>query len=205
MENKMENNNLVNISGKISSDFQFSHEIFGEKFFDVLVDVERHSEYIDRIVVKVSERLVDLSEDWTGEPVIIKGQFRSYNDRTDVGNKLKLFVFAREWEFAEHLRDESDIELEGYICKNRGYRKTPLGREITDLILAVNRPYGKSDYIPCIVWGRNAKFAETLHLGTKVKVTGRIQSRDYVKLVQGIEESKTAYEVSISKLEVING
>ena len=200
----MENNNLVKIAGKIASEFQFSHEMFGEKFFDVLVDVERYSESVDRIVVKVSERLVDLSEDWMGEPVIIKGQFRSYNDHTDGGSKLKLFVFAREWEFAEKLRDESDIELEGYICRNGGYRRTPLGREITDLMLAVNRPYGKSDYIPCIVWGRNAKFAETLHLGTKVKVTGRIQSRDYVKLIHGIEENKTAYEVSISKLEVIN-
>ena len=203
MENNMENN-IVKIAGKIASDFQFSHEMFGEKFFDVLVDVERYSESVDRIVVKVSERLVDLTEDWTGEPVIIKGQFRSYNDHTDGSHKLKLFVFAKEWEFAEKLRDESDIELEGYICKNGGYRKTPLGREITDLILAVNRPYGKSDYIPCIVWGRNAKFAETLHLGTKVKVTGRIQSRDYVKLIEGNMENKTAYEVSVSKLEVIN-
>ena len=201
----MENNNLVKIAGKVASDFQFSHEMFGEKFFDVIVDVERYSEYVDRIVVKVSERLVDLTEDWTGEPVIIKGQFRSYNDHTDGGHKLKLFVFAKEWEFAEKLRDESDIELEGYICKNRGYRKTPLGREITDLILAVNRPYGKSDYIPCIVWGRNAKFAENLLPGTKVKVNGRIQSRDYVKLIEGIEQNKTAFEVSVSKLEVING
>jgi single-stranded DNA-binding protein len=200
----MENNNLVKLAGTIASDFEFSHDMFGEKFFNVLVDVERTSGYVDRIVVKVSERLVDLTEDWTGEKVIINGQFRSYNKHDGEKNHLMLFVFATAWEFAEKLCDESDIWLDGFICKKPIYRTTPLGREITDVLLAVNRPYGKSDYIPCIVWGRNAKFVDTLPVGTHVKVAGRIQSRTYVKLIDGIEEAKTAYEVSIAKLEVVN-
>lgn len=200
----MENNNLVKIAGTIASDFQFSHDMFGEKFFDVLVDVERTSGYVDRIVVCVSERLADVEEDLTGEKVIVSGQFRSYNKRDGERTHLMLSVFAKEWEFAEKLRDESDIWLDGFICKIPIYRKTPFGRDIADVLLAVNRQYGKSDYIPCIAWGRNAKFVDTLPVGTHVKVAGRIQSRTYVKLANGIEEAKTAYEVSIAKLEVVN-
>lgn len=200
----MENNNIVKIAGTIAGGFIFSHDMFGEKFFEVLVDVERTSGYIDRIVVCVSERLADVEEDLTGEKVIVSGQFRSHNKRDGERTHLMLSVFAKEWELAEKLRDESDIWIDGFICKPTSYRTTPLGREITDMLLAVNRPYGKSDYIPCIVWGRNAKFTSTLPVGTHVKVSGRIQSRDYVKLVNGIEEAKTAYEVSIAKLEVVN-
>ena len=200
----MENNNIVKIAGTVASDFEFSHEMFGEKFFNVLVDVERYSEYVDRIVVCVSERLIDLNENCIGEKVVISGQFRSHNERNGEKTRLLLSVFAKEWEFAEKLRDESDIWLDGFICKMPLYRKTPLGREIADVLLAVNRPYGKSDYIPCIAWGRNARFAEGLPVGTHVKLAGRIQSRDYVKMANGIEEAKTAYEVSVSKLEVVN-
>lgn len=200
----MENTNIVKISGTIASDFEFSHEMFGEKFFNVLVDVERTSGYIDRIVVCVSERLVDLTEDWLGDNVLVSGQFRSYNEHDGAKSRLVLYVFAKEWKFVDKFRDESNVLLDGYICKPPIYRTTPLNREITDLLLAVNRPYGKSDYIPCIVWGRNAKFASTLPVGTHLKISGRIQSRDYVKMANGIEEAKTAYEVSISKLEVVN-
>ena len=200
----MENNNIVKIAGTVASDFEFSHDMFGEKFFEVLVDVERFSDAIDRIVVCVSERLVDLNENCIGEKVVISGQFRSHNKRDGERTHLMLSVFAKEWELAEKLRDESDIWIDGFICKKPIYRTTPLGREIADVLLAVNRPYGKSDYIPCIVWGRNAKFVDTLPVGTHVKVAGRIQSRTYVKLIDGIEEAKTAYEVSIAKLEVVN-
>ena len=200
----MENNNIVKIAGTLASDFQFSHEMFGEKFFDVFVDVERTSGYVDRIVVCVSERLVDLTEECIGEKVVISGQFRSYNKRDGERTHLMLSVFAKEWELAEKLRDESEIWLDGFICKPTSYRTTPLGREITDVLLAVNRQYGKSDYIPCVAWGRNARYASTLPVGTHVKVAGRIQSRTYVKLIDGIEEAKTAYEVSVSKLEVVN-
>lgn len=200
----MENNNIVKIAGTVASDFEFSHDMFGEKFFNVLVDVERFSDSVDRIVVCVSERLVDLNENCIGEKVVISGQFRSHNKPDGEKTRLVLYVFAKEWEFAE-MRESSDIWLDGFICKKPIYRKTPLGREIADVLLAVNRPYGKSDYIPCIIWGRNAKFVDTLPVGTHVKVAGRIQSRDYVKLIEGSMENKTAYEVSIAKLEVVNG
>lgn len=198
-------NNVVSVAGTLVGDFVFSHEIYGEKFYTALVDVERHSDNVDTLIVTVSERLVDMTENWVGEKVVIKGQFRSHNKHEGDKTKLILSVFAKEWEFAEKLHDESKILLDGYICKPTTYRETPLGREITDVLLAVNRPYGKTDYIPCIVWGRNAKFAGELPVGTRIKLEGRIQSRNYVKLlIDGVSDNRVAYEVSVNKLEVVN-
>ena len=170
--------------------------------------VKRLSESEDRIPVMVSERLLDVSQDYEGEYIEVSGQFRSYNRHEEKKNRLVLSVFAREISFVEQ-EDNSvktnQIFLDGYICKPPVYRKTPLGREIADLLIAVNRPYGKSDYIPCICWGRNARYASAFQVGGHVLVWGRIQSREYVKKIAENEtEKRTAYEVSVSKLEYVD-
>lgn len=172
---------------------------------DVLVRRLSNSE--DRIPLMISERLIDVTQDYTGEYIMVSGQFRSYNRHEELKNRLVLSVFVREVEFIDEEMDgakTNSILLEGYICKKPIYRKTPLGREIADLLLAVNRPYGKSDYIPCICWGRNARYASGFEVGEHVQILGRIQSRDYVKKISETEtETRTAYEVSVSKLECI--
>ena len=188
-------------------DFRFSHEVFGEGFYIVDVSVDRLSELTDIIPLMVSERLVDVNEDYKGRLVEVSGQFRSYNRHEGTKNKLVLSIFVREWEEVEENLEAgktNQIFLDGYICKEPIYRKTPLGREIADLLIAVNRPYGKSDYIPCICWGRNARFASGFEVGGHVQVWGRIQSREYVKKLSETEtEKRVAYEVSVSKVEFI--
>ena len=205
MTDKVIENNQVTIMGKIVSEFFYSHEIYGEGFYMVDVEVERLSDSTDVIPVMVSERLLDVNRDYRGQLISISGQFRSYNRHEEKKNKLVLSVFAREIEFIEEVDENSksnQIFLDGFICKEPIYRKTPLGREIADLLLAVNRPYGKSDYIPCICWGRNARFANTFQVGDRCVVWGRIQSREYMKKISEEElEKRVAYEVSVSKLE----
>ena len=207
MTDKVIENNQVVIMGEIVSDFSFSHEIFGEGFYMVDVKVERLSDSNDMIPVMVSERLIDVTKDYRGEFIQISGQFRSYNRHEEKKNRLVLSVFAREAVFAEATDDKiksNQIFLDGFICKPPVYRKTPLGREIADMLVAVNRPYGKSDYIPCISWGRNARFAANFEVGSRVQIWGRIQSREYVKRLEDDRtEKRTAYEVSVSKLEEI--
>lgn len=205
MADKVIENNQVSIMGEIASEFVFSHEVFGEGFYMVDILVKRLSNSSDRIPVMISERLVDVTQDYQGEYIQILGQFRSYNRHEEKKNRLVLSVFAREISFVEEESDKmktNQIFLDGYICKMPVYRKTPLGREIADMLVAVNRPYGKSDYIPCICWGRNARFSSTFEVGGHVQVWGRIQSRDYMKKLDvDITEKRTAYEVSVSKLE----
>lgn len=205
MSDKIIENNQVTIMGEIISDFTFSHEVFGEGFYMVDVSVRRLSNSEDIIPLMVSERLIDVSRNYSGEFVMVTGQFRSYNRHDELKNRLVLSVFVREITFIDEEMDgakTNTILLDGYICKNPVYRKTPLGREIADLLLAVNRPYGKSDYIPCICWGRNARFAARFEVGVHVQIWGRIQSREYVKRLNEDEvEKRTAYEVSVSKIE----
>ena len=207
MADKVIENNQVSIMGQIASEFVFSHEVFGEGFYMLDILVKRLSDSYDRIPVMVSERLIDVTQDFQGEYIQIAGQFRSYNRHEEKKNRLVLSVFAREVSFVEEENDRmktNQIFLDGYICKAPVYRKTPLGREIADMLIAVNRPYGKSDYIPCICWGRNARFASSFDVGGHVQVCGRIQSRDYMKKLEGdLTEKRTAYEVSVSKLEYI--
>ncbi len=200
-------NNQVTLSGSIISPFRFSHEVFGEGFYMFDLSVGRLSECNDVIPVMASERLLNIHEDQIGKFAEINGQFRSYNYHSENKNRLLLSVFAREITLSD---DESDIAkpnsifLDGYVCKKPVYRKTPLGREITDLLLAVNRPYGKSDYIPCICWGRNARFADGFSIGGHVQLWGRIQSRDYQKKISETEtERRVAYEVSVNKLDYL--
>lgn len=203
---KMNENNKVTVMGEIVGEFSFSHEIYGEGFYMIDILVPRLSESADRIPLMVSERLLDIKKDYRGRNVKVSGQFRSYNRHEERKNKLVLSVFVRDWEFIDEVeRSEmtNHIELDGFICKEPVYRKTPLGREIADILLAVNRPYGKSDYIPCISWGRNARYANEFEVGSRCRVIGRIQSREYMKkLSEEQVEKRVAYEVSVSKLEV---
>lgn len=208
MSDKIIENNQVTIMGEIASEFLFSHEVFGEGFYMVDILVKRLSNSDDIIPLMVSERLIDVTGDLRGAYIEASGQFRSYNKHEDEKNKLVLSVFVREILFVDEELDgtkSNTILLDGYICKNPIYRKTPLGREIADLLLAVNRPYGKSDYIPCICWGRNARFASGFEVGEHVQVLGRIQSREYVKRLSETESKKRiAYEVSVGKLECVD-
>ena len=204
---KIIENNQVTVMGEIASEFEFSHEVFGEGFYMLELLVKRLSDSFDRIPVMISERLIDVTKDYRGEFIQISGQFRSYNRHEEKKNRLVLSVFAREAVFAEATDDKiksNQIFLDGFICKPPVYRKTPLGREIADMLVAVNRPYGKSDYIPCISWGRNARFAANFEVGSRVQIWGRIQSREYVKRLEDDRmEKRIAYEVSVSKLEEI--
>ncbi len=207
MTEKVLSNNQAVVAGEIISDFEFSHEIFGEGFYMVNVLVNRLSNTTDIIPLMVSDRLVDVEESYIGQKVEAKGQFRSYNKHEAEKNRLLLSLFVRELDFIEdeeNVHKPNQIFLDGYICKKPVYRMTPLGREIADVLLAVNRAYGKSDYIPCICWGRNARFAGKLEVGEHVAIWGRIQSREYQKKI-GEEEtvSRIAYEVSVSKMECL--
>ncbi len=205
MSEKVIENNKVSVIGEVVSEFTFSHEVFGEGFYLVSLSVSRLSDQVDVIPLMVSERLLDVKQDYRGRTVEAVGQFRSYNCHEGVKNRLVLSVFVRELNFLEEFTDctkTNQIYLDGYICKEAIYRKTPLGREIADLLLAVNRPYGKSDYIPCIAWGRNARYASGFTVGSRVRVWGRVQSREYTKKLSETQcEKRVAYEVSVSKLE----
>lgn len=202
---KVIKNNKVTIMGEVVSGFTFSHEIFGEGFYMMDVRCQRLSENFDTVPVMVSERLMDVEKDYSGQLISISGQFRSYNRHEEQKNRLILSVFAREIEFLDEVpggSESNQIFLDGYICKKPVYRKTPLGREIADVLLAVNRPYGKSDYLPVIFWGRNARYATYFKVGERMCVWGRIQSREYVKKLDDERtETRTAYEVSASRIE----
>lgn len=208
MVDKTIDTNRVKVVGKIISDKEFSHEMFGEKFYSFELEVPRLSDSVDILPITISERLLFDIDYYCGQYVIIEGQLRSYNRYINSNNRLILTIFTREIyipdedELTESLRKPNEIYLDGYVCKKPVYRTTPFGREITDLLVAVNRPYNKSDYIPSIAWGRNARFCENLLVGDHIKIWGRIQSRSYQKrLSSGEVESKVAFEVSISKLE----
>ena len=211
--NILENNSLV-LVGKITDEKKFSHEIYGEKFYSFNLSVPRLSGNADVIPITISERLFKEDELVVDKKVRVKGQFRSYNSYEKEKNRLILTVFAKDIEFLENQDDEvtaskeflsNEVVLVGYICKPPIYRQTPFGREITDILLAVNRAYNKSDYIPCIAWGRNARFCSKMEVGTEVRVIGRVQSRNYEKKHEdGTVEPRVAYEVSIASLELVN-
>ncbi len=207
MENINENN-IVTVGGIIVSEPEFSHEIYDEKFYKFNIEIKRLSESSDILPIIVSERLLDLDTLKLGKIVNVEGQFRSYNQINDGKSKLILSIFAKEITEKEDSQEGiltlNDATITGYICKTPIYRKTPLGRDICDILLAVNRTYKKSDYIPCILWGRNAKFCEKIPVGTRVKVSGRIQSRKYEKKYEdGTSKEMTAYEISVAKFSLI--
>ena len=208
-----ENNHII-LVGKVTSDKKFSHEIYGEKFYIFDLSVPRLSGNSDIIPITISERLMVNGDLPIGTKITVEGQFRSYNSYGEGKNKLVLTVFAKNVTLLENQESEvearkdflsNEVTLIGYICKKPVYRQTPFGREIADILLAVNRAYSKSDYIPCIAWGRTARFCENMEIGTEVKIVGRVQSRQYEKKHEdGTIESKVAYEVSVGSLEVVN-
>ena len=199
-------NNFVKLGGAVASNLELSHEIYGEKFYRFYIEIDRLSGLSDKIPVIISERLIDTENFELGKLVYIEGQYRSYNQVLETGkSKLILSVFVKNIEtegLDEKIKTVNSLTLVGCICKPPIYRKTPLGRDIADVLVAVNRAYNKSDYIPCILWGRNAKFCQTLGIGTNVKLEGRIQAREYEKKYEdGTVEKRVAYEVSVSKFE----
>ena len=209
-------NNYLTLVGKVTGEKKFSHEIYGERFYIFNLSIPRLSGNADIIPITVSERLIKEDTLQEGKKLLIKGQFRSYNSYENEKNRLILTVFAKDVMEVEEQENEeendivrkdivtNEVVLIGYICKKPIYRQTPFGREISDLLLAVNRAYNKSDYIPCIAWGRNARFCQNLEVGSQVKVVGRVQSRKYEKKHEdGTIENRVAYEVSIGSLEVI--
>lgn len=198
-------NNRAYVAGEVISAPVFSHEVLGERFYDVVLSVKRLSDRADEIPVTVSDRLMQDASLEVGTRLGVSGQLRSYNKQADGRSKLVLRVFARELDDGES-DTPNRIELEGYVCKPPVYRTTPFRREICDMLLAVNRAYNKSDYIPAIAWGRNAKYAGEFAVGDKVAVSGRIQSRAYQKVLpDGSTEERVAYEVSVSQLERVDG
>jgi len=208
-DNPQDTNN-IEIRGIISSDFSFSHEVYGEGFYNFIVGASRLSESVDLLPVTVSERLISSMNLAQGDLVDIRGQVRSYNNyiQEERRNRLLITIFAREIEQIEadtaNPKNPNNVYLDGFICKKPVFRETPFGREIADILLAVNRSYNKSDYIPCICWGRNAKFASTLNISDNVRIGGRLQSRVYQKKYDdGSVVEKSAYEISISKIELI--
>ena len=213
--NYSDNNHLI-LVGKVTSEKRFSHEIYGEKFYIFDMEVPRLSGNSDIIPITISERLITTEELAIGKKVLIEGQFRSYNSYENEKNRLILTVFAKDVVEVEEPEQQEENEmvkkdmvtnevvLIGYICKKPIYRQTPFGREIADVLLAVNRAYNKSDYIPTIAWGRTARFCQNLEVGTKVKIVGRVQSRMYEKKHEdGTIENRVAYEVSVGSLEVV--
>ena len=214
MNTNYDDNNHLKLVGKVTSEKKFSHEIYGEKFYIFNLSVPRLSGNADNIPVTISERLLTNQDITVGAKLEIEGQFRSYNSYDHEKNRLILTVFAKDIEFLENQEEEvefrkdqisNEVVLDGFICKKPIYRKTPFGREISDILLAVNRAYNKSDYIPCIAWGRNARFCENVPVGTEVRIVGRVQSREYEKKYEdGTVEKKVAYEVSVSSLEIAN-
>lgn len=214
MSTNYEENNRLTLVGKVTSEKVFSHEIYGEKFYIFNLSVPRLSGSEDIIPITISERLLTNAELKINDKISIDGQFRSYNSYQNEKSRLILTVFAKDVQFLPNQEEEitvgkdivsNEVVLDGYLCKKPIYRKTPFGREISDILLAVNRAYNKSDYIPCIAWGRNARFCENMEVGTEVKIVGRVQSRTYEKKFEdGRTEQRVAYEVSIGSLEVIN-
>lgn len=203
----MYENNITKINGEILTDFQFSHEKGGESFYTIDLLVRRKSGFEDILPVVVSDKIINVNEDCTGKYLEVEGQLRSYNKRIDEKMRLILVVFAFDVTFVEYLAESNDnnvISMNGYICKQPIYRVTPNNREIADVLIAVNRNFGKSDYIPCIFWGRNARYMNKIKVGTHLNLKGRIQSREYIKRhADGTEEEKTAYEVSVGWMEVV--
>lgn len=194
-------NNQVRLTGTITGKPRFSHEVLGEGFFELSLSVKRLSGQEDIIPLTVSERLLENHETQEGQTLCVAGQFRSYNKQENEKSKLMLTVFVREILSGNEEENPNVIKLTGYVCKQPVYRTTPFKREICDILLAVNRAYNKSDYIPCIAWGRNARYAANFRVGEKITVTGRIQSRNYQKAVGEETVTKTAFEVSVSKID----
>ena len=194
----MEHFNRVRLCGTVASRPELSHINHGVTFYKFILSVDRLSGQADKLpIIAPYEQLSSLSPD-LGDTLSLTGQLRSFNNKSGVGSRLVLSVFAREM----HSGGEApfnQIQLSGILCKQPTLRRTPLGREICDMILAVNRRYGRADYLPCIAWGAVAQAVADMHTGAHFSAEGRVQSRTYTKLVDGTLTERTAYEVSIMR------
>ncbi len=200
-----DSNNRAELIGTVESEPTFSHEIYAEAFYLFILDVPRLSGVSDHIRIIASERLLSDFNISKGDTVFVEGQFRSYNAMENGANRLILSVFARDIKYADDIgtKNPNTLFLNGFVCKEPVYRTTPFGREICDLLLAVNRTYNKSDYIPIITWGRNARFCKHIGIGSNLRIWGRIQSRVYQKRTDDDDYiEKTAYEVSVCRMEM---
>lgn len=201
MNYELMNNNVATITGKVIEEPRYSHQMYGEGFYESILAVPRLSEQVDNIPFTISERLLIDERVNVGNTISLLGQLRSYNKIVDERSKLLLTLFVRDILEEEEGRNPNIIDIVGYICKPPIYRMTPFKREICDILLAVNRAYNKSDYLPCIAWGRNARFIKDIEVGQKVYINGRIQSREYQKQCdEGVIETRIAYEVSINRI-----
>lgn len=201
----MENtsHNTLNLSGIVSGDIEFSHESHGVSFYSFQIETRRLSGTCDVINALISEKLLSECKFKKGDYITTKSELRSFNKKSDAGNKLIISAFVKEVTLSDVEFFENELVLTGTICKKPIYRKTPLGREICDIMLAINRRYRRSDYIPLITWGRNARIADEYKTGDVITVTGRVQSREYTKVIDNEEITKTAYEVSVSSIEAV--
>lgn len=201
----MENNNFISLQGRVDGDIEFSHSVLDEDFYKFMLNVSRLSGVVDSLPVTVSERLLDHRELVDGDCIALTGQLRSYNKYQENKTKLILTAFAKKLDIVEGEEDNpNNVMLNGYVCKMPTYRKTPFGREITDVIIAVNRAFNRSDYIPTICWGKNALLCRDLPVGANVLIKGRLQSREYTKRMGEEFEVRTAYEVSVGEIEEIS-
>lgn len=195
-------NNVVSMHGEIYTMPEYSHEVYGEEFYEFILKVDRLSDSYDLVPITISSRLIDNFE--VGKKIGIEGQFRSYNKQVDNKSKLMLTVFVRNLIEYNPNTNPNYIEVIGFVCKEPIYRTTPFNREICDILIAVNRSYNKSDYLPLIAWGRNARYSQNFKVGDRIKIVGRIQSREYVKKISEYENvTRTAYEVSLNKIELM--
>lgn len=203
MDYEQMNNNQVVLCGVLNSELVFTHRVCGEGFYESVLSVRRLSEQFDLVPITISERLIADNQLKVGDEIMVSGQFRSYNKWENEKSKLMLTMFVREIITDDPIENPNSIYLNGYVCKPPIYRTTPFNREICDILIAVNRAYNKSDYIPCICWGRNAKFAKGISVGDNIAIIGRIQSREYSKKIDEENvETHMAYEVSVSKIAV---
>ena len=195
--NNLEINNNVQLIGTVNKKPIFNHCIFGENIYKTSLIINRESGIYDEIPICISERLIDISLIVPGIRIKIDGRYSSYNLKEDDKSSLVLYVFTNNIEIVDdNFEDFNCINIYGSICKHPTFRKTPLGREISDVMIAVNRSYGKSDYIPCICWNRNARYVSRLNIGSQIHIVGRIQSREYNKT----NENRVAYEVSVNQI-----
>ena len=194
-------NNSVFLRGAPTAAPVFSHESRSERFFLFPIETVRLSGAADRLNVVLRESMLEEFRPSRAGLLEVRGELRSFNNRNGSGSRLVITVFARALDTPSAAQWENRTELCGTLCRTPNYRSTPMGREITDLMLAVNRRYGRSDYIPCIVWGRNARRAARWEVGTRLRLIGRIQSREYIKMLDGQQCRRTAYEVSVSEAE----
>lgn len=194
--------NQVRLCGTMETAPGFSHENHGRQFYSFVLGVERLSGTVDRLRILADLELLEQADCAWGERVLVTGQIRSYNQISDTGRHLIISVYANGLELTDEAPD-NQVQLTGVLCRDPVYRRTPLGREICDGMLAVSRPCRRTDYLPCIFWGRTAREMARLTSGARISLTGRLQSREYTKLLEdGSSLRRTAYEISAVTAEL---